>query len=244
MHSPASTPPLSHKNYRDRVLMRLNSNSKLDPRSPSAKRTPLHLAASDVSIHRTPPSPFSLGDPRSPLVMLTPLALSTQEVVVVPDDIVIVAEEEKVVGAEVLAKPEESTSTKAERPQVEHASSSGAESTSKGLITEKFSPDISPSVVIMSLVNSPLHSPMGRKRKDLIRGPASLSPLKKSYSAPVDENAPPSPLLCKNVATTTTTTSTTKTRTPLTPLSQRAMNTRYCVGVQPIKFRMDPGILG
>jgi len=98
------------------------------------------------------------------------------------------------------------------------------------------------SAEIMALVLSPLNSPSvaSRKRKDIAR-PHGLSPLKKSYSAPMDENCPPSPVN-KAIA------SVARARTPLSPLSQRRTVTtrreQHCAGVQPIKFRMDPGILG
>jgi len=246
VHSPRSTPPLSHKAYRDKVMTRV-AGAKMDPRSPSAKRTPLHHAACDVSVGRTPPSPFTLGDPRSPFVMRTPLALSTQDAVVVPDGIVF-AEEKVVAEVVVVDKPEDSSTSIAEKSeavekdetaekaqQTESTSSTVSESMCVKVTTEKFSPDVT-SITLMALAQSPMYSPVTKKRKDL-RGPASMSPLKKSYSAPMDENTPPSPL-CKSVAAVSS-----KPRTPLSPLCQRSVN-RNSMGVQPIKFRMDPGILG
>jgi len=239
LQSPHSTPNLS-KNTRERMMMRLTaSKQSQDPRSPSViNRTPLQLSAVD-GVPRTPP-PFRSGDPRSPYMARTPLALSTQDTATVPDALVIVGQEiagEPIVFAEEIVFEE---GKKIEIPigasvEIVEASTS-VDTMSANMTTENFnSPVISDQ--IMALVMSPLNSPsLGtRKRKDIART-QGLSPLKKSYSAP-DENTPPSPVN-KSIA------STARPRAPLSPLTQRAMNSRYCVGVPPIKFRMDPGILG
>lgn len=244
--TPVSSPnSLTPTLLRCERMKRLGSASKLtplDPRSPSL-RTPLHLSTVDPP--RTPP-PFNSTDPRSPYMMRTPLTLSAQDAIVV-DDLIIVGQEimgtplslstpcadtEVVVTGE--EKVEYTLSSTAELPVSE-----ALESTSAKQTTETYnSPEVSAG--IMALVMSPLNSPSfgSRKRKDIIRVHA-LSPLKKSYSAPVDENTPPSPSpVLKAVAAAG------RARAPLSPLTQRSINARYCMGVQPIKFRMDPGILG
>jgi len=118
------------------------------------------------------------------------------------------------------------------------ASSSGPESTCGKVTTETFnSPDV-PSQTIAALAMSPMNSPSlgSRKRKDHSRvSTYTPSPLKKSYSAPMDENNPPSPVNkpLKNRV---------QARAPLSPLS---VNPRHqCTEIQPIKLRMDPSILG
>jgi len=244
IHTPFSTPPLHGKAYRDRILLRLGSASKFncaDPRSPACRRTPISQVA--MGMRPTPP-PFSLGvsfgDPRSPYMMRTPLALSSQEVLV-DDDVVIAEEVAMRASGEALEKTE-----KAESVDVEN--SVATESVAQREMKESFtsSGEYSISPIIMALTISPLNSPaLGyRKRKqDMVKDRyAALSPLKKSYSAPSDENIPPSPL--KHSSNTVNNTNNTKARTPLSPLSQRVINTRYCMDIQPIKFRMDPGILG
>jgi len=117
-------------------------------------------------------------------------------------------------------------------------SSAATDSTSEKVITETFnSPDVTTSHTIMALAISPLNSPSlgSRKRKEYSRASAyTPSPLKKSYSAPIDENNPPSPVNkpLKNRV---------QVRAPLSPLS---INPRHqCTEIQPIKLRMDPSIL-
>jgi len=240
LHSPHSTPNLN-KNVRDRMMMRLASKqSTQDPRSPSLiNRTPLQLSAVD-GVPRTPP-PFRSEDPRSPSTARTPLALSTQGATTAPD-LLIVGQEiasEHVVFAEEIVMEE---GKKEEDPPVENIIETSAcvDTMSAKVTTENFnSPNISEELIAFatSFLNSPS---LGRKRKDIART-QGLSPLKKSYSAPMDENTPPSPPFNKTIG------SAARPRAPLSPLSQRAINSinsRYCVGVQPIKFRMDPGILG
>jgi len=232
VHSPLLT-TLESKACRDRVLMRLGSAAKftcIDPRSPASRRTPISTGSNAAK--PTPP-PFSLGvslgDPRSPYMMRTPLAISSQEVAA--DDVVLAEEVVLHASGEVVDK--------AEKVEVVEQSTV-VESTAGNTTREVFSsPEYSISPGIMALTISPLNSPaLGqRKRKqDLVKDRyTALSPLKKSYSAPNDENIPPSPQRLYSI---------TKARTPLSPLSQRVINTRYCMDVQPIKFRMDPGILG
>jgi len=233
VHSPLLT-PLESKACRDRVLMRLGSAAKfncVDPRSPTSRRTPI---STDSYVARPTPPPFSLGvslgDPRSPYMMRTPLAISSQEVAA--DDVVLAEEVVLHASGEIVDKAE----------KVEVVENSAAVESTAGVMTREVfsSPEYSISPGIMALTISPLSSPaLGhRKRKqDLVKDRyTALSPLKKSYSAPNDENTPPSPPQRLY--------SITKARTPLSPLSQRVINTRYCMDVQPIKFRMDPGILG
>lgn len=235
-------------------MKRLGSASKLaplDPRSPSiTARTPLQLStASAADPPRTPP-PFNFIDPRSPCMLRTPLSLSAQEAVIV-DDLIIVGQE--IMGVAPLAlsssfsadadvevvSEEKGLSSSSVATEV-LPSSEASESTSIRQTVETYgSPDNVVSAGIMAIVMSPLNSPSlgSRKRKDIARVHA-LSPLKKSYSAPMDENTPPSPSpVMKAIAAG-------KIRAPLSPLTQRSMNSRQCMGVQPIKFRMDPGILG
>jgi len=228
--SPCSTPTFS----RIKQISRLGSSSKfgqLDPRSPASKRTPIGKSEPTDGAKAIPP--FSLGDPRSPLPfqMRTPLTDSVKDAIVVPDDMAIspdrIEEQGEVVSENIKKEEEKET----------EQSSAASESTSDRVITEIFdSPGYSPSPTVMALVSSPLSSPIGsRKRKEnLSKGPHS--PLKKSYSAPIDENAPPSPINkpIKNRA---------RVRTPLSPLSQRTIKSNF-MAVQPIKLRMDPAILG
>jgi len=247
VHTPFSTPPLNGMAYRDRVLTRLGSASKFpceDPRSPGSQRTPV---ANGASYGKPTPPPFSLGlsygDPRSPTPFLarTPLALSTQEAEVVND---VVVAEEVIMRASVETPVKLEKAEKIDLDVVVVESSTVVESTSHKTIREVFSsPEYSISPAIMALTISPLSSPaLGRKRKpDLVlKYNNSLSPLKKSFSAP-DENTPPSLKLSAMIAQNNITNN--KGRTPLSPLSTRAINSR-CMDVQPIKFRMEPGILG
>jgi hypothetical protein len=245
--TPVSSPnSLTPTLLRRERMKRLGSASKLaplDPRSPSI-RTPLQLSTADPP--RTPP-PFNSTDPRSPYMMRTPLTLSAQDAVVV-DDLIIVGQE--IMGgaplslssssaeAEVVVVASEEKADKVLSSSAELPASEALESTSIRHTVETYSsPDVSAG--IMALVMSPLNSPSlgSRKRKDIARVHA-LSPLKKSYSAPMDENTPPSPSpVMKAIAVG-------KMRTPLSPLTQLSINSRQCKDVQPIKFRMDPGILG
>jgi hypothetical protein len=215
VHSPGF-----NRNTREKMLKRLGAAAAMDPRSPSS-RTPLNLSAADT------PSPLSL-DPRSPYVARTPLALSAQEVAENIEQAEVVAVTEDVI---IIDKPGMYV---AEGAQV--SESAAVESTSDRVTVETFnSPEIS--ATILALVMSPLNSPSlgGRKRRDILRG-SGLSPLKKSYSAPNDENKSHTPL-SKSAANPR------NARTPLSPIN-RSLNSRTCAGVQPIKFRMDPGILG
>jgi len=238
VQSPLSTPNLN-KNAREKMMMKYKASKSADPRSPSmASRTPLHLSTAEDA-PRTPP-PFRGCDPRSPYMMRTPLALSAQELIVVPDDLAIVGQE---IEGEPIKFADEVIEAKG---GVEVPIGASVEIIAISTSADSFapnSPQLNTSTTgvsegIMALVMSPLNSPMGsRKRKDIGRTQA-LSPLKKSYSAPMDENTPPSPVN-KSIA------SVARARTPLSPLSHRAINTRqHSVAVHPIKFRMDPGILG
>lgn len=237
--TPIHSPSFS-RNAREKLLLRLGSASKLnylDPRSP-ASRTPLHLSTADATPTSTPPL-LSIADPRSPYTNRTPLALSQQEPAV-PDGTEL-AVEDKLEEAEIadttpvlFTLPDDSTTA--------------VESTSNRVVVETFSsPEVS--ATIIALVMSPLNSPSlgGRKKRDLRMGHV-LSPLKKSYSAPVDENCPPSSPspLTKSISTTHHhhNNGVRAARTPLSPINNNRSNTRSCAGVQPIKFRMDPGILG
>jgi len=251
VHTPLSTPPLNGKSYNNRVLTRLGSASKFacpDPRSPGS-RTPVPDGASD---ERPTPPPFSLGlsyggpyDPRSPTpyIMRTPLAL-TQEVEVVSPDVV--------VAEEIIMSASIETPVKMEKIDLDVVvveSSTVVESTAQKTIREVFSsPEYSISPAIMALTISPLSSPaLGRKRKpDLVmKYNSSVSPLKKSFSAPADENTPPQLKLSAGLNNVNNSSNNNKIRTPLSPLSTRVMHSRFCTqDVQPIKFRMDPGILG
>lgn len=250
INTPHSTPPLS-KAYRERALMRFGSPAKfscVDPRSPAAQRTPVSLPFAFE--HVTPP-PFSLGgslDPRSPYMMRTPLSLSSAEETVIMDDVVVVEEKIMRQSGETPEKPIDASEAKEpEKVTVVVVESSGVmESTSTHAFRESFSSsgesNISPALMALSI--SPLGSPAFgyRKRKSIVDRYPSLSPLKKSYSAPGDENTPPSAL--KLSAPTPSSNNKQQTRAPLSPLSLRAVNNKRCMDVQPIKFRMEPGVLG
>jgi len=225
LQSPHVTPNLN-KNTRERMMMILNASKSVDPRSPSmVTRTPLNLSAAE-GVPRTPP-PFRSGDPRSPYMMRTPLALS--DAVMVPDDLVIVGQE---IGGDPVRFAEEVVIEEGGERIAVGASMEILAASSDSAYN---SPSISKE--LLALAMSPMNSPSigSRKRKDITRAPG-LSPLKKSYSAPMDENTPPSPVN-KSI------TSVARARTPLSPLAMNSKH-QYSVGVQPIKFRMDPGILG
>lgn len=156
----------------------------------------------------------------------------------VTDDIV-VATEEVICEVEMASATASSDSIEKGIEKTLERASIGAESVCEKVTVETFSsPEYSPSPAIMALSVSPLNSPIGsRKRKDMPNGP---SPLKKSYSAPIDENGYPNPPSPVNKPLKNST----RARTPLSPLSQRTINSRHGAGVQPIKLRMDPAILG
>lgn len=245
--SPCGTP--TNSRWHGRVIMRLGSASKfgpLDPRSPATRRTPLHAAATNEAT--VTPLTLSMGvvDPRSPQDARTPLPFSTvgSESVVATDDVVIATEEEMVCEEVALEEPEEKQELeeKQEESEMITEASAAAESTCERVITETFSsPEYTPSTNVLALAMSPLNSPLAaRKRKDHTKVFAH-SPLKKSYSAPVDENELPNPPSPVNKPLKQYT----QARTPLSPLSQRkTKNSRHCTEVQPIKLRMDPTLLG
>lgn len=248
--SPAVSP--SQVRWHGRMIMRLGSASKFgqfDPRSPASRRTPVHATAPNAAYAAVTPLALSMSmsmgmtDPRSP-GSRTPVNMSAleNEPVVVPDDIVLAEE----IGCEDMALEEseerQGVEQKQEAAETPRESSAGAESTCQRVTTERYlsSPEYTPSPTIIALAVSPLNSPSGsRKRKDRTKVLAS-SPLKKSYSAPMDENDlpnPPSPLnkpLKQHF----------QVRAPLSPLSQRTYNSRHCTDVLPIKLRLDPTILG
>jgi len=183
-------------------------------------------------------------DPRSP-GSRTPInsTLDSSEPVVVLDDVVIA--EEIMCDVVVLEEPEEKRGIEEKQEASEtttQEASTVAESTSQKVITESYlsSPEYTPSTTVVALAMSPLNSPIGtRKRKDHTKV-FSHSPLKKSYSAPLDENElpnPPSPVN-KSIKQRKQ-----QARTPLSPLTH-SINSRHCTDVQPIKLRLDPTILG
>jgi len=243
VESPCVTP--TNTRWHGRMIMRLGSASKfgtLDPRSPATKRTPLHEPIAHEA--KVTPLTLSMGDPRSPQGARTPLGDSTVEndAVVVPEDVVI-ATEEMVCEDAVLEEPEEKQGLEEtqEASEITQQTTAGAESTCGKMSTENYwsSPEYSPSATVVALAMSPKNSLGARKRKDRARV-LSHSPLKKSYSAPIDENVfpnnPPSPVNKLKQHT--------QVRKPLSPLSQRTINSRHCSEVQPIKLRLDPTILG
>jgi len=220
----------------------------------AVKATPPPFSLAD------PRSPFTTtiaGNTR------TPLALSAMDTdaVVGPDDVVIVSdgivegiipdpEERQEIDEMKISKGIENTddmkiSKGASTDEMKISkgientaeSSAGPESTCGKVTTETFnSPDV-PSQTIMALAVSPVNSPSlgSRKRKDHSKAYSyTPSPLKKSYSAPMDENTPSSPVNkpLKNRV---------QARAPLSPLS--ANKRHQCTEIQPIKLRMDPSIL-
>jgi len=248
IHSPYSTPPF--RGQRDKMRMRLADkllNQGKDPRSPLVNRTPVS------QITKTPSNMSNLVDPRSPFLTRTPVPPATpttpapnytEEIVVAEEiihksdsgvfieDCIQIAQVEKdsllvMDSFEICAalKREDSTSSVA------------TESTAEKVTTETFSsPETSPFPICAP------SSPSGRKRKTEIAG--NRSPLKRSFSAPINENDPPSPNM-KSQPTSNRHSSKLQ-RAPLSPLIQRSSNLRFnpTMDMQPIELRIDPGVLG
>lgn len=171
-------------------------------------------------------------DPRSPSVKRTPLH-STQDSPA--RDIAAVEKIALEDAVHAVVEKETTESIKSTHVDVIVVEESDAvSSVARKSVTEVFnSPtELSPaSASVSNAIYGATYSPSLARRKG-----KEFSPLRKSYSAPADENAQaaPSPGKAKLVQQ--------EARTPLSPLSQ---NTRFVsTAVHPIKFRMDPGILG
>jgi len=257
VHSPQSTPTLS---YKERVLHRLTN--PVDPRSPSSIRTPLSNVSTTAIIRTPPPFNLSVGgggdprspftqsggdprspftraisnpnDPRSPAPVRTPLSL-TQDTIVVDDIIICEGIETKFEDVDIQASGDK-------LQQQEFEEDGASLSSIADRIMSSSRSDISASPAMIALSASAMNSPQIGNRKKIFKE-HTLSPLRKSFSAPINDENVYSSGICKS--RTPKSSAGAQERVPLSPiLNQRTVNSRYCVDIQPIKFRMDPGLLG
>jgi len=213
--------------YQERMRRRFSPTGPLDPRSPAVNRTPTSQTVSNQALVTPPPFKLSMCvdpiDPRSPSLKRTPVSAQ--------DSPVQDKNTSEVVASAEIAK-DSKLQTYTEVVVVEESGAVSSEA--RKSVTEVYSSPVELSPLplsVSSALTAAAFSPSFARRKG-----KEFSPLRKSYSAPTDENAQAmsSPNKAKIAHQ--------QARTPLSPLSQNAR----CVStsVQSIKFRMDPGILG